>query len=144
MMEEEAIVVAVDAGGIWVESDRTGACQSCSASKGCGQRALAEYASKRSERLLIDNPHGLVARVGDRVRVGIEEGSFLQASILLYTLPLVLLFLGGYLGSFYGTSELPSVVASFAGLAAGLWLARSAGQRLARSCRYQPVLMNII
>ncbi len=144
MLQEDAVVVAVDAEGIWVESDRTGSCQSCSASKGCGQRALAEYASKRSERLLIDNPHGLVARVGDRVSVGIEEGSFLQASVLLYTLPLVLLFLGGYLGSFYGASELPSVIGSFFGLAAGLLLVRGAGQRLARSCRYQPVLMNII
>ncbi|ANG64064.1 hypothetical protein A8C75_17355 [Marinobacterium aestuarii] len=144
MLQEDAVVVAVDGEGIWVESDRTGTCQSCSASKGCGQRVLAEYASKRSERLLIDNPHGLVARVGDRVSVGIEEGSFLQASVLLYTLPLVLLFLGGYLGSFYGVSELPSVIGSFFGLAAGLLLVRGAGQRLARSCRYQPVLMNII
>jgi sigma-E factor negative regulatory protein RseC len=144
MLQEEAVVVAVEAGSIWVESERTSTCQSCSASKGCGQRVLAEYASQRSERLLIENPLGLTAQVGDRVSVGIEEGSFLQASVLLYTLPLVLLFLGGYLGSFYGTSELPAVAGSFAGLAAGLLLARGVGQRLARSCRYQPILMNII
>ncbi len=144
MLQEEAVVVAVESDGIWIESQRSGACQSCSASKGCGQRVLAEYASQRSERLLIDNPQGLVARVGDKVSIGIEEGSFLQASLLLYTLPLVLLFLGGYTGSFFGTSELPAVSGSFAGLMVGLLLARRAGQRLARSCRYQPVLMNII
>jgi sigma-E factor negative regulatory protein RseC len=144
MLEEVGHVVAVDAQGIWIESDRTGACQACSANKGCGQRALAEYASRRTERLCIDNPLGIAARVGDRVTVGIAQGSFLRASLLLYTLPLLLLFLGSYLGSMYGSTELPAILGSLAGLAFGLLIARYLGRRLALSSRYQPVLINVI
>lgn len=144
MLEEVGHVVAVDARGIWIESDRTGACQACSASKGCGQRALAEFASRRTERLCIDNPLGITALVGDRVTVGIAQGSFLRASLLLYTLPLLLLFLGGYLGSMYGSTELPAILGSLAGLALGLLFARYLGRRLALSSRYQPVLINVI
>ncbi len=144
MLEESGRVVAVDSRGVWVESDRTGTCQACSASKGCGQRALAEYAARRSERLCIENPLGITATVGDLVTVGIAEDSFLRASLLLYTLPLLLLFLGGYLGSMYSETELPAILGSLCGLMIGLMVARGLGQRLAKSCRYQPILINVL
>jgi sigma-E factor negative regulatory protein RseC len=144
MLEESGRVVAVDAQGVWVESDRTSSCQACSANKGCGQRALAEYAGRRTERLFIENPMGIPTAVGDRVTVGIEEDSFLRASLLLYTLPLLLLFLGGYLGSMYSETEVPAIIGSLCGLILGLLLARGLGQRLARGCRYQPVLIKVI
>jgi sigma-E factor negative regulatory protein RseC len=76
--------------------------------------------------------------------VGIAQGSFLRASLLLYTLPLLLLFLGSYLGSMYGSTELPAIQGSLAGLAFGQLIARYLGRRLALSSRYQPVLINVI
>jgi len=144
MLEEAGRVVAVDELGIWVEANRTSSCQSCTASKGCGQKALVEYASRRSSDLRVENPSGLAVQVGDRVTVGIREGSFLKASLLIYTLPLLMLFFGGYLGSLQGESELPAIFGSSLGLLLGLLLVRSLGQRLGRSCQYQPVLLKVI
>lgn len=144
MLEEAGRVVAVDEHGIWVEANRTSSCMSCTASKGCGQKALAEYASRHSSDLQVGNPSGFEVQVGDQVTVGIREGSFLKASLLLYTLPLLLLFFGGYLGSLQGESELPAIVGSALGLLLGLVLARGIGQRLGRSCQYQPVLLKVI
>lgn len=144
MLEENGQVVAVEPGGIWIESNRTSSCMSCSASKGCGQRALAEYASRRTEQLRVENPSELAVGVGDRVLIGIMEGSFLKASLLLYTLPLLLLFLGGYLGSLLSESEGPAIFGALTGLGGGLMLARMCGQRLSRSCRYQPILLKVL
>lgn len=144
MLEESGRVVAVENTFVWVESARMSSCESCSASKGCGQRALTEYASRNTEQLKVENPGDICVKVGDRVVVGIEEGSFLRASLLLYTLPLILMFLGGYLGSLSTLSEGPAIIGSIVGLATGLMAARIFGQRLGRQCQYQPVLLKVI
>ncbi|GGO82453.1 hypothetical protein GCM10011348_23880 [Marinobacterium nitratireducens] len=144
MLEESGLVVAIDGRDIWITSSRTSSCMSCSASKGCGQKALAEYAGKKAEDLCIENTAGVDVRVGDRVVVGINEGAFLKASLLLYTLPLLLLFAGGYLGTLRSDSELPAILGAGIGLAAGLLIARTLGQRLGRSCRYRPELLKVI
>ncbi|NVK40463.1 MAG: SoxR reducing system RseC family protein [Oceanospirillaceae bacterium] len=144
MLEETGRVVAVDDQVVWISSSRTSSCMSCSASKGCGQKALAEYASRKSEDLRVENLAGVDVRVGDQVIIGIREGSFLKASLLLYTLPLLLLFVGGYLGTLQGDSELPAILGSAVGLAVGLLVARILGQRLGRDCQYQPILLKVI
>ena len=69
------------------ESACSGDCHKCS---GCG-------AAKETVVFRADNPIG--ARVGDLVVVRSESGPVLRAAAVLYVLPMVLFFLGYFLGA---------------------------------------------
>lgn len=72
------------------ESACSGDCHKCS---GCG-------AAKEAVVFTADNPIG--ADRGDLVRVESQTGPVLKAALVLYVLPLVLFFLGYYLGTLLG------------------------------------------
>ncbi len=91
MITETGKVVALVGDQVWVQTIRTSACQSCSARSGCGQRALAAVSGGRANQVLVDNSVG--ARVGDEVVIGLDEQSLLNASLIIYGLPLVLMVL---------------------------------------------------
>ena len=73
------------------ESACSGDCHKCS---GCG-------AAKEAVIFTADNPVG--ARVGDLVKVESSTAPVLKAAVVLYVLPLVLFFLGYYLGTLPGS-----------------------------------------
>lgn len=68
------------------ESACSGDCHKCS---GCG-------AAKETVLFTADNPIG--AKRGDLVKVESDTGTVLKAAVVLYVLPLVLFFLGYYIG----------------------------------------------
>ena len=72
------------------ESACSGDCHKCS---GCG-------AAKETVLFEADNPIG--ARRGDLVKVESDTGTVLKAAVVLYVLPLVLFFLGYYVGTLMG------------------------------------------
>jgi len=72
------------------ESACSGDCHKCS---GCG-------AAKESVLFTADNPIG--ARRGDLVKVESDTGTVLKAAVVLYVMPLVLFFLGYYIGTLMG------------------------------------------
>ena len=72
------------------ESACSGDCHKCS---GCG-------AAKEAVLFTADNLIG--ARRGDLVKVESDTGTVLKAAVVLYVLPLVLFFLGYYLGELSG------------------------------------------
>lgn len=72
------------------ESACSGDCHKCS---GCG-------AAKETMVLTADNPIG--ARRGDLVKVESATGPVMKAAVVLYVIPLVLFFLGYYLGTLPG------------------------------------------
>ena len=72
------------------ESACSGDCHKCS---GCG-------AAKEAVIFTADNPIG--ARAGDLVKVESSTAPVLKAAAVLYVLPLVLFFLGYYLGTLPG------------------------------------------
>lgn len=74
------------------ESACSGDCHKCS---GCG-------AAKEAVVFTADNPIG--AKPGDRVKVESESAPVLRAAVVLYVIPLVLFFLGYYLGTVLAVS----------------------------------------
>ena len=72
------------------ESACSGDCHKCS---GCG-------AAKEAVLFTADNPIG--AGKGDLVKVESATGPVLKAAVVLYVIPLVLFFLGYYLGTLLG------------------------------------------
>ena len=73
------------------ESACSGDCHKCS---GCG-------AAKEAVIFTADNPIG--AKTGDFVKVVSETAPVLKAAMVLYIIPLVLFFLGYYLGTLPGS-----------------------------------------
>ena len=98
MIEENALVVAIEGDKVLLQTQRRSACQSCSVKQGCGTSVLAKVVGKRSSQILVNNT--LNAKLGDQVRIGINDNALVKGSLLVYALPLIFLLVGGLLGEF--------------------------------------------
>ncbi|TAK63447.1 SoxR reducing system RseC family protein [Methylobacter sp.] len=90
MIEELAVVVKIDNHQIWVESGPYGACGGCLQKASCSTNAIGSVLKKKS--VPVDSDIRL--KTGDQVMVAIDENLLLRASLLLYLLPLIALFIG--------------------------------------------------
>lgn len=130
LLEGTARVVAVEDGIAWLEPEQTTACGGCKASKVCGVDPGSPRLKAR--RFSMPNAHDL--RIGERVVVGVEEGTVLRASATLYGIPLLTLLGGGLIAQkAYGLGDLGAAAGAVAGLVLGLivvrlWTARSSAR----------------
>ena len=143
MIEEYATVVSVVEGRVLIESTRSSACGQCHAKQSCGQKAISEWASSKMTQLEIENPAKILVAVGDRVVVGIDEGSFLKVSALMYLLPLLLMVLLGGLAQYFEYAEVMIILVSFAGLLVGFLAVKLWSQQLENRYQFNPVLLRI-
>src|SRR5690606_30520138 len=100
----------------------------------------SERAGSRA-RLRVLNPDLLLC-TGDQVVLGIPEGALVRGALMIYLMPLVLLFVGALLGaqiSLYQTDL--SAALGVAGLAAGFLINRWYSQSRAADLRLQPRIM---
>lgn len=95
MMKEWATVVSWQQGVALLRCEPKAGCGSCTARSGCGARALNELVPETEHQLQvhIDQP----LEPGQRVEVGIAEGSLLRSAMLVYLTPLLGMMLGGTL-----------------------------------------------
>lgn len=118
MLIESATVTRLetDAAGdnwVWLDIQRKTACHNCESTGSCGTSLLNDYFANRAQPLRLPNPGHL--QVGQHIKVGIQERALLQASALIYLLPLLLMFVAGALGEFL----LPALGEGFVLLTAG-------------------------
>jgi len=145
VIEENAWVVRTEADVAWVETQRKTACDSCSVRTGCGTGTLAKLLGRKSGPLQVLNP--LAAGVGEEVVVGINEGSLVRGSLVVYVVPLLSMFglglVGKALAAQYGfaDSEGMTLVAAMLGLGLGFSWVRRFGIRISRDRRYQAVIL---
>lgn len=140
MITESGRVVAVSGNTVWVQTIRQSACQSCSARSGCGQRVLAAASGGRANQVQVLN--SLHAGVGDDVTLGIAEQALLQASLLVYALPLLLMVAASMAASqLVPGSDGVAILAAGLGLGAGFLVARLWQRRMPSG--YQPHLMKV-
>ena len=147
MIEERAQVVALNEQEVWVETQRRSACGQCTANKGCGTAVLSKVMGNKRSRVRTLNPKSTKVSVGDEVIIGIQEQALVRGSLVIYMLPLLLMFLFGLLGDVL-TSQLlmqnqdvlPIVFGMF-GLALGFLWVRRFTRSIADDNRYQPVLL---
>ncbi len=141
MIEEQAIVVEVDDGHAWVETQRRSACSACATSEGCSTAMLAKAWGDRTARVQAIST--LPLQVGDQVIVGLAEGALLRGSLLVYLLPLALLLAGALLGqaAFAGAGDEPVMLSGAAGLGLGFLVARNWSRRWQDDTRFQPVVL---
>jgi sigma-E factor negative regulatory protein RseC len=143
MIEEQGIVVAIEAGIAEVEIIRRSTCGACSARSGCGVSLLDRVLGRRPQRLLLVDK--LKVSPGDEVIVGIPEGALLKAAVVAYMIPLLGLLVGAIIGdlpSLSGAMDqgLPLLTGAI-GFAAGLIVTRLYSRRLAIDPRWRAVLL---
>lgn len=144
MIEEVVHVSRVEGDEVWVEASRQSACAACSAKKGCGQGAMSDWMSGGSVELSVVNPAGLKPNVGQSVVVGLEEGSLIKASVLIYLLPLVSLVVLALIARGLGAGEGVQVLAAIAGLFVGFFGVRWYSTRPSSdNLCYQPILLRL-
>ncbi|OZG70623.1 transcriptional regulator [Hahella sp. CCB-MM4] len=140
MIEEQGKVVAIDGDYAWINTMRESACQSCSASKGCGQKMLNSVSSGRSSQVKVSRT--LDVNVGDRVLVGIAEEALLKASILAYLLPLLAMIVcAGAAEAIFSFPDPVVALIGVLGLALGLILVKTLSFRLSCNPSYHPQLL---
>ena len=92
MIEEEAIVISQKDGFAELDVIRTKPCGLCGKTQGCGNSIWGKVFSFQKRKIQIRNK--INAKVGEKVKLVIEDNYLLKSSLLLYGLPLFFLFTG--------------------------------------------------
>ncbi len=120
MSQCDALVVEVCGQEVWVEVPaRSAACEHCRTPEICREGLLGLSAGPRRYRL--ENRIG--ARVGDRVRLSVADGTLWRAALLSYGLPVVLAIAGAVVGQSIG-ADVWAITGAVTGLTCGLVLLR--------------------
>ena len=124
-LSEIGRVVAVEPDAVWIEADRSAACNKCAARAGCGQGALSALLQSGKGRVRAASGETLSAaqcNVGDQVVIQVPEATLLGGTLLLYGFPLVTGVVLSMLASTRG--DLWSAVAFAIGLLSGFAILR--------------------
>ncbi|MEH6577613.1 MAG: SoxR reducing system RseC family protein [Amphritea sp.] len=144
MIEETGRVVEVNEEAVWVETIKQSACSTCSAQKGCGQSLLAKVGDGKRLRMRVDNPAYLAVDLDDQVVLGVGERSFLTASLVVYLVPLIVMFLFALIAQQQALAEPMVILFAAVGLCTGFMCSRYLSKIMGRSCNYKPVLLRVI
>lgn len=112
MLEQPARVIESSEAGVWVEPVAPSGCGVC-AGQGCASRQLAEFFQRRPRRYQVQTR--LALSVGDRVIVGVPEGSVLSSVFLLYGLPLVFVLTGAAMAQLWRPGDAAAVTGALVG-----------------------------
>lgn len=140
MIEERGRVLSVEDDAVWVETLRRNACDSCQMRGGCGQSVLQRLGlGARSGYIRVLNAQsGHRCRVGDEIIIGVPEQAVLHGSMVVYLVPLLMLFAGALLAQFLGASEGMIILAGFSGMAGGFAAVRWHGRRWGSHSAFMP------
>lgn len=140
MNVECGIVVQEEKGKILVESEPAGFCVSCAARGSC---TMSETSQKR--RLWMDNILG--ATNGDQVTFGIQEGSMVVVSVVIYLTPVLFVIGGAILGSqligFLSDSDLKAALGGLIGLLISFGIIWLFSRLFSKKKSFKPQLLSI-
>ncbi len=141
MIKEWATVISWADRIALVSCDVKASCNSCASRAGCGSRVLNKLGPQTSHTISVPSEQPLVA--GQKVELGITEGSLLTSAMLVYLSPLVGLFvMGGVFQMLFGT-DLAAMCGAAMGGVGGFLLARGFSHKLAGREEWQPVILNV-
>ncbi|WP_312980340.1 SoxR-reducing system protein RseC [Atlantibacter sp.] len=141
MMKEWATVVSWQNGEAVVSCDVKSSCSSCASRAGCGSRILNKLGPQTSHSIIVPCDQPLVA--GQKVELGIAEGSLLGSALLVYMSPLVGLFIVAGLFQMLFNTDLAAMAGAVLGGVGGFLLAKGLSPALSRRERWQPVILSI-
>ncbi len=142
MLEHSARVVKIENGETFVVANRDSACGSCSTHGECGSLTLTRFFGGEHP-FRVRNP--IDAKPGDEVTVGVADGALGRSAMLVYGVPLLLLFVSAYIGSLFAHDDQQLDAYAGLGALAGILLAavwvKLAGNFMARSNEFEPVIL---
>ena len=130
MIEERAVILSLEKSSqnpsndppsdsvATLEIERKTACGLCGQTRGCGNSIWGKLFGHQTTAFKAQNR--INAKVGQSVVVGINEKALLKSALLLYILPLVTLFVGALLASYWWQSDGIAMLGAAIGLALGL------------------------
>ncbi len=133
IVEGIARVVRVENGTAWLEPEQTASCGSCAASSRCGAKqepGIGTITSRIAARRFSLDAEGLGLAVGERVVIGVGQGTLMKGALLVYALPLLTAFAAGGTAQGLWGSDGATMLAMAAGLGVGLLAARLVADRL--------------
>lgn len=143
MIEELARVCAAREGEVWVEIERSRGCGACSAQSGCGQKLMQRLGGDKALRIKLQ--YSGPVQTGDQVILGLDEGTFLKSSLLVYGLPLLTFILAvTFAHSFLKWPELWVVGAGLLGLMSGFMLISSKGYIFGSKLSSDPIILRVL
>ncbi|MGD8722498.1 MAG: SoxR reducing system RseC family protein, partial [Desulfobacterales bacterium] len=91
MATEQGIVLRTDSEAAWVKTNRSSACQGCTARNSC-------HTLSNSQDMEVKAINIAGAREGDRIVLSFETRSLLKATFLIYVFPIIFLVGGAVFG----------------------------------------------
>jgi len=145
LLTENARVVAVEEGSIWVETVRQSVCGSCSAARGCGHGLLNRLGDGRRSYLRLSSEAFADDRfeVGDEVAIGISESLMVTGSFVVYLAPLICMLAAALVAPriFPAGADVAAIVGAGLGLLLGMGLVRLHAWLHRGDSALQPVLL---
>ena len=141
MIKEWATVVSWRDGEALVSCDVKSSCSSCSSRAGCGSRVLNKLGPQTEHTIRVPSAEPLIA--GQKVELGIGEGSLLSSAMLVYMTPLLGLFVIAALFQVLFGSDLAAFAGGALGGIGGFLIARGLSPRLASRAAWQPVILSV-
>lgn len=141
MIKEWATVVSWKNGMAQVSCDVQSSCSSCASRSGCGSRVLNKLGPQTRHTIEVASETPLVA--GQKVELGIAEGSLLTSALLVYMLPLLGLFVVAALFQLLFSSDLGAFAGGIMGGVGGFLIARGFAPSLASREAWQPVILSV-
>jgi sigma-E factor negative regulatory protein RseC len=124
MLEQTAEVMKTASDGVWVQAVEPSGCGTC-AGQGCSSRRIAELFQRTPRQFLVDCDLSLSP--GDRVVIGVVDGSVLSSALRAYGLPLGLMLVGALLAQAIQPGDGSALIGVLLGGVAG-WLAVRGGR----------------
>ncbi|MFW5450797.1 MAG: SoxR reducing system RseC family protein [Methylophagaceae bacterium] len=123
MIKQQATVVSYDENTVWLEAERQSTCDGCQVKKGCGTGLLAKHVGKRFSRIAVAKT--MDVHIGQQVQLAIPEESLLQGALLMYILPLVMMFAFSAIAQTLNINEALEIIAGISGLLIGFYWVRN-------------------
>ena len=124
MLEQTAEVIKTAPDGVWVQAVEPSGCGTCGG-QGCSSRRIAELFQRKPRHFLVDCDLSLSP--GDRIVVGIAEGSVLRSALRAYGLPLGLMLAGALIAQALQPGDGAAVIGMLLGGGLG-WMASRGGR----------------
>ncbi len=124
MLEQTAEVTKTASNGVWVQAVEPSGCGTCGG-QGCSSRRIAELFQRDHREFLVDC--NLSLSPGDRVVIGVADGSLLSGALRAYGLPLAAILAGALVAQALQPGDGSALLGVLLGGLAG-WLAVRGGR----------------
>lgn len=141
MIKEWATVVSWENGEALLRCDVKASCSSCASRAGCGTRLLNKLGPQNHHLLSVTSEQPLVE--GQKVELGIAEGSLIGSALLVYMSPLVGLFIVAAIFQGLFASDLAAFCGAILGGVGGFLIARGFSAKLTHRADWQPVILSV-